>query len=64
MTSLGGLDGASRALAPSLEQRYPSAADFKADLVALRAGIPDYGMVTNPVDCTGNVVNEAVIPGR
>lgn len=25
----------------------------------LRAGIPDYGMVTNPVDCTGNVVNDA-----
>lgn len=27
--------------------------------VKLRAGIPDYGMVTNPVDCTGNVVNDA-----
>jgi len=25
----------------------------------LRAGIPDYGMVSNPVDCTGNVVNDA-----
>ncbi len=24
----------------------------------LRAGIPDYGMVTNPVDVTGNVVND------
>ncbi|MBK0393706.1 acetate--CoA ligase family protein [Ramlibacter algicola] len=24
---------------------------------ALRAGIPDYGMVSNPVDVTGNVVN-------
>ena len=26
---------------------------------SLRASIPDYGMVTNPVDCTGNVVNDA-----
>ncbi len=26
---------------------------------SLRAGIPDYGMVSNPVDCTGNVVNDA-----
>lgn len=25
--------------------------------LALRAGIPDYGMVSNPVDVTGNVVN-------
>lgn len=25
---------------------------------ALRRGIPDYGMVTNPVDLTGNVVNQ------
>lgn len=25
---------------------------------ALRAGIPDYGMVSNPVDVTGNVVNQ------
>ena len=25
----------------------------------LRAGIPDYGMVSNPVDCTGNIVNDA-----
>ena len=24
----------------------------------LRAGIPDYGMVSNPVDVTGNVVND------
>jgi serine/threonine protein kinase/tetratricopeptide (TPR) repeat protein len=29
-----------RALAPRLEQRYPSAADFKADLVALRENRP------------------------
>lgn len=30
-----------------------------SDLQAkLRVGIPDYGMVTNPVDCTGNVVND------
>lgn len=26
-----------------------------------RAAIPDYGMVSNPVDCTGNIVND---PGR
>ena len=25
----------------------------------LRAGIPDYGMVSNPIDCTGNIVNDA-----
>jgi serine/threonine protein kinase len=29
-----------RALAPALDQRYPSAADFKADLVALRENRP------------------------
>lgn len=32
---------------------------FSDELQAqLRAGIPDYGMVSNPVDCTGNVVND------
>lgn len=32
--------------------------DFPAELQAtLRAGVPDYGMVSNPVDVTGNVVN-------
>ena len=30
----------------------------------LRAGIPDYGMVSNPVDCTGNVVNDASFVSR
>lgn len=33
--------------------------DLPADLQALlRKGIPDYGMVGNPVDVTGNVVND------
>ncbi|WP_171962256.1 acetate--CoA ligase family protein [Bordetella trematum] len=33
--------------------------DLPPDLQAtLRAGIPDYGMVGNPVDVTGNVVND------
>lgn len=33
--------------------------DLPADLQAvLRGGIPDYGMVGNPVDVTGNVVND------
>jgi acyl-CoA synthetase (NDP forming) len=27
----------------------------------LRAGIPDYGMVSNPVDVTGNVVNDRAL---
>lgn len=29
----------------------------EAEQIALRAGIPDYGMVSNPVDVTGNIVN-------
>lgn len=34
--------------------------DLPPDLQAvLRGGIPDYGMVGNPVDVTGNVVNDA-----
>ena len=33
--------------------------DLPASLQAtLRAGIPDYGMVNNPIDVTGNVVND------
>lgn len=30
----------------------------------LRTGIPDYGMVSNPVDLTGNVMNQAGFIGR
>ena len=33
--------------------------DLSAELqVQLRANVPDYGMVSNPIDVTGNVVND------
>ena len=53
----------SGALGAILADRFTEAGLQLPDLPAsvqevLRAGIPDYGMVRNPVDVTGNVVND------
>lgn len=53
----------SGALGAILADRFTEAGLELPDLssevqVALRKGIPTYGMVTNPVDVTGNVVND------
>jgi serine/threonine protein kinase len=56
-----------RALAPSLAQRYPSAADFKADLVALRENRPtiaDLQPTAHDPDATRRTVVIPPIPAE